>query len=175
MSQRVSSVSIRQAESGDREAALALADRLPAFGPATRTPQEIATRERRALADAFDNHPVGSSLVVADHPTRGVVGVLLLESRRDYFTDQSHGHVAILAVAREAEGQGVGRALLAAAEEWGRQQGFRRLTLAVFADNVRAKEFYLRQGWRVELETHFKTLDVTRSSARQLPPDRLLY
>lgn len=159
MSWRVHSVSIRRAEPGDREAALGLADRLAAFGPATRTPQEIATRERRALADAFDNRTAESSLLVADHPTRGVVGVLLLERRRDYFTDQPHGYVAILAVAREAEGQGVGRALLTAAEEWGRQQGFRRLTLAVFADNVRAKEFYLRQGWRVELETHFKTLD----------------
>jgi len=29
-----------------------------------------------------------------------VVGVVLLESRRDYFTDEAHGHVAILAVAR---------------------------------------------------------------------------
>ena len=31
-----------------------------------------------------------------------LVGVLLLETRRDYFTDEPHGHVAILAVAREA-------------------------------------------------------------------------
>jgi len=73
-------------------------------------------------------------------------------------TGERGDQAAILAVAREAEGQGVGRALLDAADEWGRRRGFRRLTLAVFADNARAKEFYARLGWRTELETLFKTL-----------------
>jgi len=160
----MTSTAIRPAEPRDRRVTLALADRLPAFGPTTRSAPEIASRERRALADAFGNLASGSSLLVADHPKLGVVGVVLLETRRDYFTDEAHGHVAILAVAQEAEGQGVGRALLAAADAWGRQQGFRRLTLAVFADNARAKELYLRQGWRAELETHFKTLGPSNSS-----------
>ena len=55
-------------------------------------------------------------------------------------------------------GAGVGRALLDAAEEWGRSNGFRRLTLAVFTDNRRAKEFYARGGWQPELETYFRNL-----------------
>lgn len=66
--------------------------------------------------------------------------------------------VAILAVAREAEGQGLGKLLLGAAEDWGQAQKFRRLTLSVFADNRRAREFYSRQGWRPELETYYKNL-----------------
>ncbi len=151
-------LSIRPGERGDQAAILALAERLGAFGPTTRSAQEIATRERRALAEALERPSLGSALLVAHQRDRGLVGVLLLETRRDYFTDQAHGHVAILAVAREAEGQGVGRALLDAADEWGRRRGFRRLTLAVFADNARAKEFYARLGWRTELETLFKTL-----------------
>jgi len=32
------------------------------------------------------------------------------------------------------------------------------LTLAVFTDNHRAKELYMRQGWRPELETFYKVL-----------------
>jgi len=151
-------LSIRPGERGDQAAILALAERLAAFGPTTRPAQEIATRERRALADALARPSPGSALLVAHQRDRGLVGVLLLETRRDYFTDQAHGHVAILAVAREAEGQGVGQALLDEADEWGRRRGFRRLTLAVFADNARAKEFYARLGWRTELETLFKTL-----------------
>ena len=115
-------------------------------------------RERRALAEALAHPIAGCALRVADDERFGVVGVLLLETRRDYFTDEPHGHVAILAVAREAEGQGVGRELLETAEKWGRAQGFRRLTLAVFAENRRAREFYPRQGWRLELETHYKDL-----------------
>lgn len=97
-------------------------------------------------------------LLVAEHAKLGIAGVVLLENRRDYFTGEAHGHVAILAVAREAEGQGLGRALLEAADRWGRAHGFRRLTLAVFTDNRRAREFYQRQGWRPELETWYKSL-----------------
>jgi GNAT superfamily N-acetyltransferase len=55
---------------------------------------------------------------VADDPDLGLVGVLLLDRRRDDFTDEPHGHVAILAVAREAEGRGLGRARVTAAEDW---------------------------------------------------------
>lgn len=152
------SVSIRPAAPADRAAILGLADRLPAFGPTTRSAAEIAARERRELQNALDHPSSGSVLLVAEHWQLGVVGVILLDTRRDYFTDEPHGHVSILAVAREAEGQGVGRALLGAAEDWGRGLGFRRLTLAVFTDNQRAKDVYARQGWRAELETYFKVL-----------------
>jgi len=149
---------IRTAVPADRAAILSLADRLAAFGPTTRSPAEVAERERRALADALARPPAGAALLVAEHEGLGLVGVLLLESRHDYFTGEAHGHVAILAVSREAEGRGVGRALLAAAEEWGRAEGFRRLTLSVFTENRRPRELYARQGWRPELETWYKTL-----------------
>jgi GNAT superfamily N-acetyltransferase len=56
------------------------------------------------------------------------------------------------------EGQGVGSALLRAAEDWGRDRGFSKLTLAVFSDNRRAKAVYERQGWQPELETWYKLL-----------------
>lgn len=154
----MTSFSIRPATSGDRARVLTLAERLAAFGPTTRPALEIIAREQKALADALARPDPGSMLLVAEHPELGLVGVLLLESRRDYFSDGPHGHVAILAVAREAEGQGLGRAFLAAAEAWGRAQAFQRLTLSVFADNERAKELYGRQGWRPELETYFKAL-----------------
>jgi GNAT superfamily N-acetyltransferase len=131
---------------------------LAAFGPTTRPAAEIAHRERRALAEALARPAPGSVLLVADDLQLGLVGILLLETRRDYFTDEPHGHVAILAVAPEAEGQGLGKALLKLAEDWGRAQNFRRLTLSVFVDNRRATELYARQGWRPELETYYKNL-----------------
>lgn len=151
-------VSIRPAVASDGPVILSLADRLPAFGPSTRTAAEIAERERAALADALARPSDGSAVLVAEQPTRRVVGVILLESRRDYFTNESHGYVSILAVSSEVEGQGVGRALLKAAEDWARAKQFTKLTLAVFTDNIRAKEVYERQGWRAELETWYKRL-----------------
>jgi len=151
-------LSIRPAVPSDASAIRTLAERLPAFGPSTRSAAEIVQRERAALAAALSRPTEGSALLVAEHGSRGVVGVVLLDSRRDYFTDEAHGHVAILAVAHDVEGQGVGRALLKAADDWGRGRGFAKLTLAVFTDNRRAKEVYERQGWRQELETWYKPL-----------------
>jgi GNAT superfamily N-acetyltransferase len=155
----MSTIAIQPAAAADRAAILRLADRLASFGPTSRSAAEIGNRERRALADAIERLAPDSALLVARHPALGLVGVLLLESRRDYFTDVVHGHVSTLAVAQEAEGQGVGRALLAAAEAWGRERGYPRLTLAVFTENLRARELYGRQGWRSELETYYKPLE----------------
>ena len=154
----MSQISIRPAVGPDGPAVLALADRLPAFGPTTRPANEIAERERVALAGALSQSADGTVMLVAEQASRGIVGVILLESRRDYFTNEAHGHVAILAVTREAEGQGIGRALLKAAEEWARTKLYSKLTLAVFRDNERAKQFYERQGWRPELETWYKPI-----------------
>lgn len=151
-------ISIGAAKRAERAAILALAKRLTAFGPTTRSVAEITRRERRALAETLDGRLPGSALFVARNNRKRVVGVVQCETHEDYFTGEAHGHVGILAVARSAEGKGVGRALLQAAEEWGRRQGYRWLTLSVFVDNLRAREFYLRQGWRAEIETHFKTL-----------------
>lgn len=151
-------VRIRAAMATDTPAILALADRLDAFGPTTRDGAEIARRERAALADALSQPSDTTSLLVAEQPLVGVVGAILLDERRDYFTDQRHGHVSILAVARDAEGQGIGRALLAAAEEWARANGFVKLTLSVFTENHRAKHVYEREGWRPEIETWYKSL-----------------
>jgi GNAT superfamily N-acetyltransferase len=154
----MSAFSIRPGEVADRARILALADRLAAFDPTTRPAVTIADRERRALDEALAQPSPGSALLVADNYQLGLVGILLLETRKDYFTDEPHGHVAILAVAREAEGHGLGKMLLQAAEDWGQAQNYRRLTLSVFTDNRRAREFYARQGWRPELETYFKNL-----------------
>ena len=158
-------LSIRVATMADAPAILALADRLPAFGPTTRTPAEIADGERAALTNALSRPSPGSRLLVAEQPPHGVIGVVFLETRQDYFTGRPHGYVAILAVAGEAEGRGVGRALLMAAEDWGKANGFTKLTLAVFADNRRAKGFYERQGWSLELETWYKKLGMDGGAA----------
>ncbi len=55
-----------------------------------------------------------------------------------------------LAVAEEARGQGVGRALLRAACEEARRQGARRLTLRVLAHNAPARTLYESEGFVVE-------------------------
>src|SRR5439155_20559973 len=70
------------------------------------------------------------------------VPAALLESRRDYFTNEAHAHVAILAVAREEEGQGIGRALLKAGQDWARANRYSKLTLDGFQENAHGKQVY---------------------------------
>jgi len=155
----MSAFRIRPALPEEETQILAIADRLAAFEPSTRSSEEITGRERRALSEALARPSQDLTLLVADDPPLGLAGILLLETRWDYFTDERHGHVAILAVAQRAEGRGLGKALLAAAEEWGRARQFRRLTLSVFVDNQRARQLYSRQGWQPEIETHYKNLE----------------
>jgi GNAT superfamily N-acetyltransferase len=149
---------IRRATAADRTEALRLADRLAAFGPTTRPSEQVIARERRALDDALQARVDGPDLYVADDNEQGVVGVLLMETRTDYFSMEAHAYVSILAVAEGEEGRGIGSALLAQAERWASERGFRRLTLTAFKDNLRATELYTRRGWRPEFEIYFKLL-----------------
>ncbi|KOU59954.1 acetyltransferase [Streptomyces sp. MMG1533] len=55
-----------------------------------------------------------------------------------------------LAVAEEARGAGVGRALLRAVQDEARQQGARRITLRVLGHNTPARKLYESEGFVVE-------------------------
>ncbi|MDQ0747944.1 GNAT superfamily N-acetyltransferase [Streptomyces africanus] len=55
-----------------------------------------------------------------------------------------------LAVAEEARGRGVGRALVRAAVDEGRRRGARRLTLRVLGHNAPARRLYEAEGFVVE-------------------------
>lgn len=55
-----------------------------------------------------------------------------------------------LAVADEARGAGVGRALLRAVQDEARRQGARRITLRVLGHNTPARKLYESEGFVVE-------------------------
>lgn len=60
------------------------------------------------------------------------------------------GELRALYVDPPAQGAGVGRALLAAAEERLRADGFAFAVLWVFEENGLARDFYARHGWELE-------------------------
>jgi ribosomal protein S18 acetylase RimI-like enzyme len=92
----------------------------------------------------------GSTMLVAEDASGAAVGFVWLKTERDYFSDMAVGHVIDIAVTREGEGRGVGRALLAAAERWAEDAGYPWLTLHVFEGNDRARRLYEKVGYEVE-------------------------
>jgi ribosomal protein S18 acetylase RimI-like enzyme len=64
--------------------------------------------------------------------------------------EASSGELYGIYVAPEAWGAGAGPALLRAAVDELRAQGYGEATLWVLADNPRARRFYEREGWKVD-------------------------
>lgn len=154
-------VTIRPAVAEDREFVLAMADRLVSFDvPAFRTKAELADGDRRALAEWFRRRQDDSlaearsaeaeeALFVAERDGRQA-GCAYLVTLVDYFNERPHAHLSVLAVAAEAEGQGVGSALLDRSEAWARERGSDRLTLSALVTNERARGLYERRGFSGE-------------------------
>ena len=144
-----SDVRIRPADRSDEAFVHRTTARLAAFGPpAWRTPDEIVEAERRTLRAFFSEPATDTALLIAESDTP--LGFVYLETQVDYFTGERHGHVGIIAVDDVAEGRGIGKALLEAAGSWARTNGFRQLTLNVFAGNERARRLYERAGFEPE-------------------------
>lgn len=62
--------------------------------------------------------------------------------------ERRHAEISTVVVADESRRHGVGRALMAAAEEAAQARGCRRLALSVLAGNEAAMAAYARQGFR---------------------------
>lgn len=155
---------IRSATAEDRPAVLALVPRLREFGPPPLRPVEVLDAgERRTLERYFDDPVEGSTLFVAASPDGAVLGMAYAERDHDYFSQEPHGHLGILAVAAEAEGRGVGRALLDAVEHWSADQGYRLLSLNVFPSNERAIAVYEHVGYQPDSIRYVKVLGPARS------------
>ncbi len=152
-------VRIRPAGLEDSDWIIALAPRLHDFGPPPwreRAAMDEAVKEDQARLLA--NLAPGSAIFAAINADGNPLGFVTLRTDRDYFTGEPAGHVVDIVVAREAEGRGVGRALLAAAERWAKEAGYPWLTLNVFAGNERARRVYEQAGYQVEWTRMLKPL-----------------
>ena len=108
------------------------------------------TRVRENIA----RHVVSDTALVARED--GVVGFVTFEREGgSYEQDRVRGVVTNLYVRPERRDEGLGAALLAAAEDRLRESGVDAVALEVMADNEAARRFYRRAGYtphRVELE-----------------------
>lgn len=129
---------------------LDLADRLVSFEvPAWRPKPELIEGDRRALAEWFELQNEGEAMYIAELDGKPA-GCAYLVTHVDYFNLNPHAHLSVLAVAADAEGQGVGTALLDKSVEWAKARGSDRLTLSALVTNSRARALYERKGFAGE-------------------------
>jgi ribosomal protein S18 acetylase RimI-like enzyme len=153
-----STIRIRPAKSDDRAFVLSLLPRMTSFElPRWRTPEEVVAGDHRPLDAWFDNPTPGEALLIADVEGRAA-GYSYLVVLTDFFTGKTHAHLSVLAVAKEAEGRGVGSALIEASAAWARARGDDRITLNVFNGNQRAQALYERHGYERETIKYVKQL-----------------
>lgn len=141
-------IAVRPFAESDRPFLRANAHRLdPGPTAAPRDPAVMAAYFDRLGAGRIEPPPGLETFVavdVADAP----LGLIALYPSRDHFTDHPRAYVETLVVAAEAEGAGVGSALMRHAEAWARDRGCAEVSLDVFAGNDRARAFYERAGYR---------------------------
>jgi GNAT superfamily N-acetyltransferase len=125
--------------------------------PPWRTPTEIVAGDYRPLDAWFDRPAPEEALLIAELDGRPV-GYSYLVVNTDFFTEKPHAHLSVLAVAKEAEGRGVGSALIEASTAWAVARGDDRITLNVFDGNRRARALYERHGYTKETVRYVKPL-----------------
>jgi ribosomal protein S18 acetylase RimI-like enzyme len=153
-------VRIRDAQPEDGEAMLALMPRLADFDlPAGRAAEELYSDDARLMHSWLAGSADDCLVQVAVDDADGILGFTLTRMRPDALNHEPSAHLEAIAVAPAAEGQGAGRALLAAAEANAASHGAHSLTLHVISTNVRAIDFYERAGYFGEMRRYIKRLD----------------
>ena len=127
--------------------------------PAWRGKPELVEGDRRALAEWFDIACLAEAPGAEAEQQQAMyiaeldgqpAGCAYLVTLVDYFNLNSHAHLSVLAVTREAEGQGVGTALIDQSIAWAKERGSDRLTLSALVTNTRARALYERKGFSGE-------------------------
>jgi len=154
-----SHLQVRVASLDDLEFIISLLPRLAEFGPPPwRDSSGMLDTDTGVLNEALLNPSANATFFIAADDPDVPLGFIHLEAGHDYYNHEAHGHIANLIVSPEAEGRGVGQLLLNKAEEWAQTQGFRWLTLSVFAQNTRAREVYERNGYGADIMNYVKEL-----------------
>ena len=130
--------------------------------PAPERGPDVAWRRRRGRWEKTLSSPDGI-LLVAERAGR-IVGALIgevenpAEGSDTFAVPTSTAHVHDLAVLPEAQGGGVGRALMDRFEAELRQRGIESYGLDVMAGNDAANSFYARLGLELAQMTFYKVL-----------------
>jgi GNAT superfamily N-acetyltransferase len=142
-------IHVRPYAPDDRAFVLGLAPRLLIGMPSWRDPQQWLAAFQSWITESIEQHGQTTMVFVAENHQGEALGFATL-SHQTHFTGEPQAYVNELATSAAAEGRGVGTALIAACEQWARDQGYRILSLSTGAANARALGFYRHLGFHDE-------------------------
>jgi ribosomal protein S18 acetylase RimI-like enzyme len=143
------SIHVRLYAPDDRECLLSLAPRLTIGIAPWRDRDAMERTMHQFILDGIEQHPTQTVIFVAINQLGQQLGFASISHAKN-FTGEPQSYLGELAVSADAEGHGVGRALVQACEEWSRNQGYPLLVLDTGAANEHARHFYQRMGFEEE-------------------------
>lgn len=141
----------RAEDAEDRAFLRALAPRLETGLPDWIPAGALAAAVERSVLDALHARREGDVILVAEAARGQRLGFIYAAISRDGLSDEPLGYVSEFAVAADAEGRGVARALLEAAEQWSRERGMKTMMLRVFWANTHARAVYEHLGYESDV------------------------
>jgi GNAT superfamily N-acetyltransferase len=142
-------VQVRSYKPTDREAVQALSHRLSEGVAPWRDPVKVSDAVAGWVRESLDRAATETCAVFVVSEGDHVVGFVTVTAQRHWSGD-TDAYIGELVVAMPAEGRGVGRALVRAAEQWAVGRGHRRITLETGAANHAARCFYASLGYAEE-------------------------
>lgn len=153
------SATIRIATPDDLDAIVALLPRLADFNlPASRSAAELWSGDHDIVVAWAQGRRPEVTVFVSTDSTDHVSGVAVVSLRPEMLSDKPSSHLEVLAVAKAAEGSGLGMRLLRSAEQHALANHAESMTLHVFAVNERARKLYEKAGFDGELIRYSKPL-----------------
>ncbi len=138
---------------------LALMPRLAEFDiPESRDPEHLYRDDAALLREWIAGDTDDCLVHIAESVDGTILGLTLVRLRPEALSHEPSSHLEAIAVSKEAEGKGVAKALLAAAEGEAMRQGAQTMTLHVISTNTRARGFYERSGYDGEMIRYIKSL-----------------
>ena len=152
-------IRIRSATASDGDAMLALMPRLAEFDiPDSRDPEHLYRDDAALLREWIAGDTDDCIVHVAEDGDGAILGLTLVRLRPEALSHEPSSHLEAIAVSKEAEGKGIAKALLAAAEVEAMRQGAQTMTLHVISTNTRARGFYERSGYDGEMIRYIKSI-----------------
>ena len=152
-------IGVRIAGLADRESLVSLVSRSAAFGlPTWRDPQRMLAAEIDLIGSILASPRTDAVLMIAEDSCSTPQGFIRVHAATDCHTHERHAHIAQIVLAHGPQELAIGRALIAAAEEWARSRGYRVLTLSEFWPNHPARQLCKQFGFVEEAVKYRKAV-----------------